>query len=61
MDISLVMQAPYLKLYICIVNVADEGTVSQILYIGPCSFSITFRKKYSKKYLKSYPFFLNRK
>ena len=43
-DISLIMHDPYLKLYICIENIAFEGIVSQILYIGPGSFSMKFRK-----------------
>ena len=35
-DISLhAMQALNLKLYSCIVNIAAEGTVSQIVYICP--------------------------
>ena len=41
--ISLGMHGPHLKLYICIENIAFEGTVSQIC-IGPSSFSIKFRK-----------------
>ena len=38
--ISLIMHDRHLKLYICIENIAVEGTVSQICYIGPSSFSI---------------------
>ena len=41
-DISLIMHDPYLKLYICIGNIVVEGTVSQILYIGPGSFLLTY-------------------
>ena len=55
-DISLIMHDTHLKLYICIRNIAVEGTVSQIFYEGPGSFSIKSRWKYSKKYIKSYPF-----
>ena len=44
-DISLIICAPYFKLYICIDNIAVEGIVSQIFYIGPCSFSLKFRRK----------------
>ena len=54
-DISLIMYDTHLKLYICIKNL--ERTVSQIFYIGPGSFSINSRKKYSKKIIESYPFF----
>ena len=34
-DIFLIMHDPYLKLYICIENIAVEGTVSQIIDIRP--------------------------
>ena len=51
------MHDPHLKFYICIKNIAVDGTVSQIFYIGPGSFSIKFRNKYLKKYVKNYPFF----
>ena len=40
--ISLSMHDPHLKLYICIGNIAVEGTVSQIVDIGLGSFSIKF-------------------
>ena len=62
-DISLIKQcgiatnAPHLKLYMCIENIAVEGTVSQIFDKGPSSFSIEFRKICSQIYTKSYPFF----
>ena len=39
-DIFLTMQDPTLKFYIHIENINVEGTVSQIFYIGPGSFSI---------------------
>ena len=38
------MYDPYLRLDMCIENIAVEGTVSQIVYICPGSFSIKFRK-----------------
>ena len=47
-DISLVMHDPHFKFYICIENIAVEGTVSQILYIGPTYFFMKCRKKYFK-------------
>ena len=50
-NISLTMHDPHLKLYICIDNIAVERTVSQIFDKGPSSFSIKFRKKYSKIYI----------
>ena len=53
-DISLIMHDPNLKLYICIENITVEGTVSQIFDTGPSSFSIKFRTKYSKIYIKSF-------
>ena len=56
-DISLIMHDLHLKLYICTDNIAVEGKVSQIFDKGPCSFSIKFRKIYSKIYIKRYPFF----
>ena len=56
-DISLIMHDPHLKFYICITNIVVEGTVSQIIDIGPGSFFIKFRNKYSKKYAKRYRFF----
>ena len=56
-DISLINNAPHLKLYMCIKNIAVEGTVSQIFDKGPSSFSIEFRKIYSQIYTKSSPFF----
>ena len=37
--ISLIVHDPHLKLYICIDNIALEGTVSQISDKGPSSFS----------------------
>ena len=51
------MHDSHLKFHICIENIAVEGTESQIFDIGPGSFSIKFRDKYSKKYVKSYSFF----
>ena len=51
------MHDPHLNFYICIRNMAVEGTVSQIFDIGPGSFSIKYRNKYVKKYVQSYPFF----
>ena len=59
-DISFIIHDTHLKLYICIENIAVEGTVSQIFYIGPGSISIKSRRKYSKKYIKSCPFFLHK-
>ena len=56
-DISLIMHVQKMKLYICTDNIAVEGTVSQIFDKGSSSISIKFRKKYSKIYIKSYPFF----
>ena len=56
-DISFIMHDTHLRFHICIENIAVEGTVSQILYIGPGSFSIKSRRKYSTKYIKSCPFF----
>ena len=47
-DISLIMHDSHLKLYICIENIAVEGTVSQIFDNGPSSFSIKFRKDIQK-------------
>ena len=41
-DISLIMHDLPLKFYICIENIAGEGTVSQIFDVGPSSFSIHF-------------------
>ena len=41
---SLGMHGPYLRLDICSGNFAVEGNVSQILDIGPGSFSTKFRK-----------------
>ena len=43
-DISLIMPDPHFKLYITIKNIALEGTMSQIFYISPGSFSINYRK-----------------
>ena len=57
-NISLIKHDPYLKLNICIENIAIEGTVSQIFDKGPGSFSTKSRNKYSKLYIKSYPFFV---
>ena len=45
-DISLIMHDTHLRLHICIENIAVEGTVSQILFKGPGSFFIKYRKKY---------------
>ena len=56
-DISLTMQDPNFKLYIYINNIAVEGTVSQIFDTGPSSFYKKSITKYSKKSIKSYPFF----
>ena len=47
-----------LKFSICVENIAAEGTVSQIFYIGPGSFSVKFRKNIKRKITKSYPFFV---
>ena len=47
-DISLIMHDPHLKFCICKENIAVEGTMSQIFYVGPGSFSIKLRTKYSK-------------
>ena len=47
-NISLTIQDPIFKFYICIKNITIEGTVSQIFDIGPHSFSMKFRIKYSK-------------
>ena len=57
LNISFILHDTHLKLYISIDIIAVEGTVSQILYIGPGSFSIKSRRKYSTKYIKSCPFF----
>ena len=46
-----------LKLKMCIKNIVVKGTVSPIFYRDPGSFLIKFRKKYSIKKRKSYPFF----
>ena len=35
MDISLIIHDPSLKFSICLDNIVVEGTMSQILYIGP--------------------------
>ena len=48
-DISLIICANNLKFCIHIENITAEETVSQILDIGPGSFCINFRKKYSQK------------
>ena len=47
------MHDPDLKLSICVENIVAEGKLSQNLYIWPGSFSVKFRKKYSKKITKS--------
>ena len=47
-DISLSMRDPHLKLYMSIKNIALEGTVSQIFYIVPGSFSINYRQNIQK-------------
>ena len=47
--ISVTMHNLYLKLYRCIKYIAVEKTVSQIFCIGPSSFFINFRRKYSNK------------
>ena len=46
-----------MKFCISIVNIAIEGTVSQIFDIRPSSIFIKFRKNIQKNYVKSYPFF----
>ena len=38
----------HFKFYICIENIAVEGTVSQIFDIGPSYFFMKCRKKYLK-------------
>ena len=48
-DISVTMHDLYLRLYRCIEYISVEGTMSQNFDIGPSSFFIKFRKKYSKK------------
>ena len=42
------MHDPHFKFYICIENIAVEGTVSQIFDIGPSYFFMECRKKYLK-------------
>ena len=49
MDISFSMQVTYLKFYGYLKNIAVEGTVSQIFYIGLSLFSINSRKNIQKK------------
>ena len=44
MDNSLTLHNLELTLSKCIENIVAEGTVSQNFYIGPCSFSVKFRK-----------------
>ena len=56
-DISFTMHDPSLKLEMCIKNIVVEGTVSQIFDRDPGSFFIKYRKKYSIKKRKKYPFF----
>ena len=51
-DISLIVHNPHLKLYKCIKKHAVKGSVSQICYIDPGSFSRKYRKKYSTIYIK---------
>ena len=46
---SLNKSDPNLKLYPCIINIAVEGTVSQIFDTGSGYFYIKSRNKYSKK------------
>ena len=41
-DISLIIHDPNLKFFICIDNIAVEGTVSQIFNIGPGSVFMKF-------------------
>ena len=48
-DISLIMYVTNLKSCICITNSVVEGTVSQIFYIVPGSFSRKSRKNIQKK------------
>ena len=52
------MHDPELKLSICAENIVAKGKVSQNFDIGPGSFSVKFRKKYSKKNNKKLPFFV---
>ena len=49
MDISLIIYANNLRFCIHIENITAEGTLSQIFDIGPGSFCINFRKKYTQK------------
>ena len=56
-DISFTMHNPNLKLKMCIKNIVVGGRMSQIFYRDPGSFFLRFRKKYSIKKRKSYPFF----
>ena len=58
MDYSLTLHNPEMKFSICIENIVAEGTVSQIFYISPGSFSVKFRKNIQRKITKSYPFFV---
>ena len=51
------MQVPTMKFCISIVNIAIEGTLSQIFDIRPSSIPIKFRNNIQKNYVKSYPFF----
>ena len=57
MDYSLIIHDPELKLFICIINIVIEGTVSRNFDIGPSSFSVKFRKNIQRNIRKSYPFF----
>ena len=51
-DISFNITCTMLKLYLLILEYVLEGTVSQILYLGPSFYSI--------KYRKCYPFFFEK-
>ena len=55
--ISVVIYNPNLKFYICIESIAVKGTVSEIVYTGPGSFSKESRKKDYKIISKFTPFF----
>ena len=54
------MHDPELKLSICVENIVAKGTVSPNSYIGLGSFSVKFRKKYSKKNNKKLPVFCHK-
>ena len=50
------MHDPHLKSYICIENIAVEGTISQIFYIGPSYFLMKCRNGRSKNKSKNNTF-----